>query len=104
MKKAMVTIFIQNQNGILTRLMGLFAKHQFQIESLRVGYTDVEGTSKMTVIVEGGESHKFRQLAKQVEKQIEVLFLTDETDQQIIAKEFERIKTHSEAKAPAALK
>lgn len=97
----MMTAFIQNQNGVLTRLMGLFAKHQFQIESMWVGYTDVKGISKMTVIVEDGEGPKFRQLVKQIEKQVEVLSAMDARDQQVIEKELEEIKERIEASALA---
>jgi acetolactate synthase I/III small subunit len=93
MNKRMVTAFIHNQNGVLTRLMGLFSKHQFDIESLSVGYTDVEGVSKMTVLVGVEEDdHKFIQLLKQINKQIDVLFVSDMVDENVTAKELEQIK------------
>ncbi|MBX8946769.1 acetolactate synthase small subunit [Lysinibacillus sp. K60] len=98
MKKQRITALIQNQNGILTRLMGLFAKHQFQIENLTVGYTELEGVSKMTVIVEAKDNHKFLQLLKQINKQIEVLFVTDLTDQQVIEEELALIKELTDIK------
>lgn len=98
MRRQMVTALIQNQNGVLIRLMGLLAKHQFQIESLSVGYTEVEGVSKMTVIVEAEDDHKFLQLLKQVNKQIEVLFATDITDQHVIDKELALIKELTDIK------
>lgn len=78
--------------------MGLFAKHHFQIENLSVGYTELEGVSKMTVIVETKDNHKFLQLLKQVNKQIEVLFATDITDQHVIDKELALIKELTDIK------
>lgn len=98
MRKRMVTALVQNQNGVLTRLMGLFSKHQFQIENLSVGYTEVEGVSKMTVIVEAEDDHKFLQLVKQINKQIEVLFVSELTDQHVVDNELTLIKKLSDTR------
>jgi acetolactate synthase small subunit len=88
MKKRMVTVFFLNQNGVLTRLIGLFTKHQFKIDSLAVVvFTEVKEVTKMSVIVEVEDDHKFLQLVKQVNKQIDVFFVTDETDQNVVARE-----------------
>jgi acetolactate synthase I/III small subunit len=93
MSKRSLTALIQNQNGVLTRLMGLFNKHQFDIENLSVGYTDVEGVSKMTVLVGVGEDdHKFKQLVKQINKQIDVLFVSDLAEENVVAKELEQLR------------
>lgn len=104
MKKGKITAFVQNQNSVLTRLMALLAKHQFQIESLWVGCTEVEDVSKVTVIVKEETGHKFRQLVKQVEKQIEVLFVMEGTDLQVVEEQFELIKAHNSAKVLVHLK
>jgi acetolactate synthase I/III small subunit len=93
MSKRSLTALILNQNGVLTRLMGLFNKHQFDIENLSVGYTDVEGVSKMTVLVGVEEDdQKFKQLVKQINKQIDVLFVSDLAEENVVAKELEQLR------------
>jgi acetolactate synthase I/III small subunit len=98
MSKRNVTAFIHNQNGVLTRLMGLFTKHQFQIESLSLGLTEVDGVSKMTVLVGVEDDHKFIQLVKQLNKQIDVLFVTDKVDENIVAKELAQLKVDTDSR------
>lgn len=93
MKKRMLTAVVHNQNGVLTRLMGLFAKHQFKIESLAVVvYTEVKEISKLSVVMEVENEHKFLQLVKQVNKQIDVLFVTDVSDPNVVSRELAVIK------------
>lgn len=93
MKKRMLTAVVHNQNGVLTRLTGLFAKHQFKIESLAVVvYTEVKEISKLSVVMEVENEHKFLQLVKQVNKQIDVLFVTDVSDPNVVARELAVIK------------
>jgi acetolactate synthase small subunit len=94
MKKRMVTALVQNQNGIFTRLMGLFHKHQYRIESLAVAvaYPELKDVSKMSVILEVEDDHKFLQLVKQVNKQVDVLFVTDITDELVIERELAVMK------------
>lgn len=92
MKKQMVTALIHNQNGVLSRLISLITKHQFQIESLAVVCTEVKWVSKMSVTVEVEDDHKFFQLVKQINKQIDVLFVTDTADPNAVVRELESMK------------
>jgi acetolactate synthase small subunit len=94
MNKRMVTALVHNQNGIFTRLMGMFHKHQYRIESLAVtsAYPELKDVSKMSVILEVEDDHKFLQLVKQVNKQVDVLFVTDVTDEQVIERELAMMK------------
>jgi acetolactate synthase small subunit len=94
MKKRMVTALVQNQNGIFTRLMGMLHKHQYRIESLAVAvaYPELKDVSKMSVVIEVEDDHKFLQLVKQVNKQVDVLFVTDVTDELVIERELAVMK------------
>jgi acetolactate synthase small subunit len=94
MKKRMITALVHNQNGIFTRLMGMFHKHQYRIESLAVAvaYPELKDVSKMSVIIEVEDDHKFLQLVKQVNKQVDVLFVTDVTDELMIERELDMMK------------
>ena len=74
--------------------MGMFHKHQYRFESLAVAvaYPELKDVSKMSVILEVEDDHKFLQLVKQVNKQVDVLFVTDITDELVIERELAVMK------------
>lgn len=93
MKKRMISVIVQNQNGVLTRLLGLITKYQFQIESFGAAvYTEVREFSKVSIIIAVEDDHKFLQLVKQIDKQIDVISVADSTDQNVISRELALLK------------
>lgn len=90
--KRIVTATVQNQSGVLNRLTGLLAKRQFNIESISVGRTELEGISKITFVVEVEDYQKLEQLTKQLNKQINVLKVSDITEKAYVARELALIK------------
>lgn len=95
--KRIVTATVNNQSGVLNRVTGLFTKRQFNIESITVGHSEIEGISKMTFVVHVDDDSKIEQLIKQLNKQIDVLKVSDITDQAIVARELALIKVMSTA-------
>ena len=51
MSKHVLSLVVEDKPGILTRVAALFARRGFNIESLAVGTSEVEGLSRMTVVV-----------------------------------------------------
>lgn len=90
--KRIITATVQNRSGVLNRITGLLQKRQFNIESISVGRTEVEGISKMTFVVEIEDNQKLEQVTKQLNKQIDVLKVSDITDKAIVARELALIK------------
>ncbi|KMY53149.1 MULTISPECIES: acetolactate synthase small subunit [Bacillaceae] len=90
--KRTVTVTVLNQSGVLNRITGLFTKRQFNIESITVGPTETEGISKMTVIVHVEDERVAEQVLKQLNKQVDVLKVTDITDQAVVSRELALIK------------
>lgn len=76
----------------MNRITGLFAKRQFNIESITVGASEQPGISKMTFIVHIEEEAKLEQLTKQLQKQIDVLKVSDITDKSIVLRELALVK------------
>ncbi|MCA0991820.1 acetolactate synthase small subunit [Bacillus hwajinpoensis] len=95
--KRIVTATVINQSGVLNRITGLMTKRQFNIESITVGHTEKEGVSKMTFVVNVDDNAKIEQLIKQLNKQVDVLKVTDITDQAIVVRELALIKVISNA-------
>ena len=66
--KQTISVLVENQAGVLNRITGLFSRRAFNIESLAVGVTDDPTISRITIIVDSGNS-----VVEQVEKQLNKL-------------------------------
>ncbi|MEC5423090.1 acetolactate synthase small subunit [Virgibacillus sp. C22-A2] len=90
--KRIITATVQDHSGVLNRITGMLQKRQFNIASISVGSSETEGISKMTLVVEVSDHQKLEQLTKQLNKQIDVLKVSDITDKAIVARELALIK------------
>ena len=72
MERHTLSVLVEDVPGTLTRVAGLFARRAFNIHSLAVGVTEVEGISRMTVVVDA-DAHLLEQVTKQLNKLVEVL-------------------------------
>src|SRR5690625_3630083 len=93
--KRIITLTVQNRSGVLNRVTGMLQRRQFNIESISVGSTETPGISKMTLVVEVSDKQKIEQLTKQLNKQIDVIKVSDITDKAIVARELALIKVAS---------
>lgn len=93
--KRIITITVQNRSGVLNRVTGMMHRRQFNIDSISVGETETPGISKMTLVVEVSDAQKIEQLTKQLNKQIDVIKVSDITDKAIVARELSLIKVNS---------
>ncbi|MEC2076822.1 acetolactate synthase small subunit [Metabacillus fastidiosus] len=90
--RRIITLTVNNQTGVLNRITGLFMKRHYNIESITVGHSEIEGISKMTFVVNAQDEKDVEQITKQLNKQIDVLKVTDITNQSIVARELALIK------------
>lgn len=93
--KRIITLTVQNRSGVLNRVTGMLQRRQFNIESISVGATETPGISKMTLVVDVTDKKKAEQLTKQLNKQIDVIKVSDITDKAIVARELALIKVAS---------
>ena len=70
--KQTISVLVENRAGVLNRITGLFSRRAFNIESLAVGVTDDPTVSRITIIVDSGNS-VVEQVEKQLNKLIDVI-------------------------------
>lgn len=90
--RRVITLTVQNSSGVLNRITGMLSKRGFNIESITVGASEIEGISKMTIVVDMLNDKSAEQLTKQLHKQIDVLKVDDITESKIVARELALIK------------
>ncbi len=71
MQRRLVSLVVNNQPGVLTRVAGLFTRRGYNIDSLTVSVTQEPALSRITVVVAADES-MLQQVVRQVEKLIDV--------------------------------
>lgn len=101
--KRIVTATVQNRSGVLNRITGMLSKRQFNIESISVGSSETEGISKMTLVVDVSDNQRLEQLTKQLNKQIDVIKVSDITDKSMVARELALIKVVSSGQSRAEI-
>ena len=89
--KQTISVLVENQAGVLNRITGLFSRRAFNIESLAVGVTDDPAFSRITIIVDSGNS-----VVEQVEKQlIEVIKVRTIPEDKMIGRELVLLKVNA---------
>ncbi|MCC0175486.1 acetolactate synthase small subunit [Waterburya agarophytonicola K14] len=94
--KHTISVLVEDEAGVLTRIAGLFARRGFNIESLAVGSAEQLGVSRITMVVPGDEQ-VIEQLIKQLYKLISVLKVQDITQQPSVERELMLIKVNANA-------
>lgn len=97
-----LTVTVENNPGVLTRVAGLFSRRGFNIDSLAVGRTENPRISRMTIIVEG-DDQVVEQVAKQLHKLVDVIKISDITRNPYVDRELVLIKVHAEPAARAEI-
>jgi len=91
MSKHVLSLLVEDKPGLLTRVAGLFARRGFNIESLAVGVSEVEGLSRITVVVDV-EGLPLEQVTKQLNKLINVIKIVELDPAQSVQREHLLIK------------
>ena len=94
--KHTLVALVEDKPGVLTRVAGLFRRRGFNIQSLAVGRSEQAGLSRMTFVV-NGNSTEGEQVRKQLEKLINVVSVSDITEEAIVSRELTLVKVTSTA-------
>ena len=86
-----ITALVQDKPGVLNRISSMFRRRGFNISSLAVGHSEEPNLSRMTFVVEGNDK-VVEQMTKHLHKLIDVIRVSDISDQNIGSRELALIK------------
>jgi acetolactate synthase I/III small subunit len=89
-KRTLVAL-VENKPGVLNRVSSLFRRRGFNIESIAVGRCETPHLSRMTIVVDG-TNITVEQIRKQLEKVVDVVRVSDISEEEIVARELALIK------------
>nr|YP_009944563.1 acetohydroxyacid synthetase small subunit [Osmundea sinicola]QFR99857.1 acetohydroxyacid synthetase small subunit [Osmundea sinicola] len=89
--KHTLSVIVQDESGVLSRISGLFARRGFNIDSLAVGPTETIGISRIIMSVRG-DNRTIEQLIKQLYKLVHIINVQNVTHLPCVERELMLIK------------
>ncbi|MDP9883731.1 acetolactate synthase small subunit [Sinomonas atrocyanea] len=96
MSRHTLSVLVEDKPGVLTRVAGLFARRAFNIHSLAVGPTEVDGVSRVTVVVDA-EGDLLEQVTKQLNKLVNVIKIVELLPENSVQRDHLLIKVRADA-------
>ncbi len=93
MQRHVLSVLVENEPGVLSRVVGLFSGRGFNIDSLNVALE--EGVSHMTITTYG-DSMILEQIMKHLHKIVSVIKVTDFADTLAVEREMMFVKVQAE--------
>jgi acetolactate synthase I/III small subunit len=97
-----ITVYTENQIGLLTRIAIIFTRRKINIESLNTSPSEIESIHRFNIVITETEE-VVRKVCRQIEKQIEVLKVYYNTNEDVIWQEMALYKVPTEEIAEKAL-
>lgn len=94
MARHTLSVLVNNHMGVLSRVSGLFSRRGYSIESLASGTTENQSVARMTIVVECGDD-EFFQIKNQLAKLMDVVAISEYTEDQAVKRELALIKIDS---------
>jgi len=85
-KEFTITVYTENQVGLLNRIAIIFTRRKINIDSLNTSPTEVESVHRFTIVINETED-VVRKLCRQIEKQVEVLKAYFNTNEELVWQE-----------------
>lgn len=98
----LLSILVDNEPGVLSRITGLFSGRGYNIDSLSVAETLEPNVSRITMVTHGSISI-VEQIKKQLNKLINVIKVIDLTGTQYVLREMAMIKVHAKTEHRAEI-
>ena len=81
-KYHIISTLVENKPGVLQKVAGLFRRRDFNIDSITVGQSEVDGLARMVITVNDDEKI-LEQVTKQLNKLVDVIKIKDITDNSV---------------------
>ena len=101
-QKHTISVLVDNEPGVLSRVTGIFSGRGFNIESLCVAETMDPLVSRITLVTRGNDQI-IEQITKQLNKLVNVIKVMDFTDTEFVEREMALIKVRAEAQTRAEI-
>jgi acetolactate synthase-1/3 small subunit len=92
--KHIIVALVEDKPGVLARVSSLFRRRGFNIQSLAVGHSELRNLSRMTIVARGN-AFEVEQIRKQLDKLINVVRVTDISDEEKVTRELALVKVHA---------
>ena len=100
--RSILAVLLENEPGALSRVVGLFAQRNYNIESLTVAPTEDSTLSRLTLTT-SGDQQTITQIMKQLDKLVEVVRVVDLCEGDHVERELLLIKVRAEGAARAEI-
>ena len=90
-----ITIYTENQVGLLNRIAIIFTRRKINIESLNTSPSEIDSIHRFNIVIDESEE-VVRKLCRQIEKQVEVLKVYYHTNEDIIWQEMALYKVSTD--------
>lgn len=94
---------MEDKPGVLSHVVNLFRRRNYNIESLTVGHSEAAGISRMTVVVYANDAI-IEQMSKQLYKLINVVKVSEITEESSVSRELALLKVHATSSNRAEIK
>ena len=101
--RSILAVLLENEPGALSRVVGLFAQRNYNIESLTVAPTEDPTLSRLTLTT-SGDVNKISQIRKQLDKLVEVVRVVDLCESPHVERELLLIKVRAQGDARQEVK
>lgn len=96
-----ITVYTENQIGLLSRIAIIFTRRKINIDSLNTSPSEIESIHRFNIVITETED-VVRKLARQIEKQVEVLKVYYHTNADVIWQEMALYKVPTDVIAEKA--
>jgi|SRR5579875_3216619 len=85
-KEFVITVYTENQIGLLNRIAIIFSRRKVSIDSINSSPSEIEGIYRFTIVISETEE-MVRKISRQIEKQVDVLKVYYNTDEELVWQE-----------------
>jgi len=94
-KEFTITVYTENQIGLLNRIAIIFVRRKINIDSMNTSPSEIEGIHRFTIMIDETEE-VVRKVCRQIEKQVEVLKVYYNTEDELVWQEMALYKVSTD--------